>query len=265
MPAYPGSTVIDLSNPLLRRWWRSQFGLGCAYRSQVILLGLPLLALVGMTIIEHWVETHEIWGGIRRIHWWIVDLFRLYVLLFIPIATLLPSLTLITLFQRLDRQLQFEPLLATPITGRKWLMWMLTMSAGPIAVFLMGCWVCFFLVIFHPTIFEHIGEAEWCYYLALPYVPMQCLWSAAITLHFLSRNQRVAVGCVKSLLTLQLPLLIGLGIFWANEEFLRLLPLNREILGPIAVANGLKLPILAYLLWSLWRSLGDRLASRLTP
>jgi hypothetical protein len=256
---------IDLPNPLLRRWWRSQFRLGCVYRSQVILLGLPLITLIGMTVLEHWVETHEIWRGTRRLHWWIIDLSRYYSVFFIPIATLLPAFTLVTLFQRWDRQHQFEPLLAAPITTRQWLVWLLTMSAAPLAIFLVGCWVCFFVVYYHPTIFNHIGEFEWCFYVTPLYVPMQCLWSAAITLHFLSRNRRVAVACVKSLLVLHVPIPMLLGLFWVNEMVVELFHYSRDVTGPLSVVNGLKLPILGYLLWNQWQTLGGRLASRLSP
>jgi hypothetical protein len=189
------------------------------------------------------------------------DLIRYYAVLFIPVATFLPALTLVTQFQRWDRQSQFPPLLATPISTRHWLVWLLTMSAGPIAIFLVGCWTCLFAHA-HPTVlfqetFLYTISSILCrgFYLSASYVPMQCLWSAAITLHFLSRNQRAGAACVKSLLTLLLPGFMGLGLISATEA----------LIGSLYVVNGLKLLILLFLLWSLGRSLRDRLTTRLNP
>ena len=61
-----------------------------------------------------------------------------YALSFIPIATFLPALILITQFLRWDRQMHFEPLLITRLTTSQWLVWLMMMSAVSTTLFLVG-------------------------------------------------------------------------------------------------------------------------------
>jgi hypothetical protein len=252
--------ALERGNPLLRRWWRSQFRLRALHRSQVVVLGLPLVALIVVTALEAWVDARDLWrfkSFVRHL-WW--DTAGWYPPLFAPIATLFPSALLTAHFIHWDRNRRFDALLSAPITSRQWSVWLLVMATAPTAAFLIGWWGCFFAHRWHPGIFDHLSTLEKGFYLSLGYIPLQCLWSAAITLTFLARCRRVAPAAVLALLVLLLPAAMGFGLLWLIDPVS-----DRFILPSLAVINGLKLSALLFLLWDLHCHLRDRLAARVNP
>jgi hypothetical protein len=248
----------SISNPLLSRWWHSQFRLRRIHHSQVILLGIPLVALIGIT--AHLWAANQTDRPLVQLHWWLRDLLMYFALLFIPICTLFPFLALTSQFRRWDRQWRFEPLLAAPITSGNWFTWLMTKSTLCILVFMLGLWVCLFVHVSHPTIFNHVGEVEWAFYLTPVYIPTQCLWSAAITLHFLSRNRRVSLACIKTLCILAMPPVIFIGLSELPHGHI-----NNDIIQFGSIANAPKIPMSLFLLWRARWSLRDRLIARLSP